>query len=119
MLAGTLTMPERALVLVLFAHGSGSSRHSPRNRFVAPTLRKAGLGTLLFDLLTGDEEAEDLVTGRLRFDIPFLAGRLLGATDWIAHVFSGVFSRPVEPAFPLDDDLNRLASRKLKMVTAT
>ena len=85
MLAGTLAMPERALGIVLFAHGSGSSRHSPRNRFVAATLRKARLGTLLFDLLTGDEEAEDLVTGRLRFDIPFLAGRLLGATDWIAQ----------------------------------
>jgi putative phosphoribosyl transferase len=85
MLAGTLTMPERALGIVLFAHGSGSSRHSPRNRFVAAMLRKAGLGTLLFDLLTGDEEAEDLVTGCLRFDIRFLAGRLLGATDWIAQ----------------------------------
>ena len=85
MLAGTLAMPERALGIVLFAHGSGSSRHSPRNRFVAATLRKAGLGTLLLDLLTEDEEAEDLVTGRLRFDIPFLAGRLLDATDWIAQ----------------------------------
>jgi hypothetical protein len=83
-LAGTLGMPEQALGIVLFAHGSGSSRHSPRNRFVAATLRKAGLGTLLFDLLTKDEEAEDLLTGRMRFDIPFLAGRLLGATDWLA-----------------------------------
>ena len=79
-LAGTLGIPEHALGMVLFAHGSGSSRHSPRNRFVAATLRKAGLGTLLFDLLTKDEETEDLVTGRMRFDIPFLAGRLLGAT---------------------------------------
>ena len=77
-LAGTLGMPEQALGIVLFAHGSGSSRHSPRNRFVAATLRKAGLGTLLFDLLTRDQEAEDLVTGRMRFDIPFLVGRLLG-----------------------------------------
>jgi putative phosphoribosyl transferase len=84
-LAGTLAMPQRTLGIVLFAHGSGSSRRSPRNRFVAATLRKAGLGTLLFDLLTGDEEAEDLVTGRLRFDIRFLARRLLGATDWIAQ----------------------------------
>ena len=71
-LAGTLGMPEQALGIVLFAHGSGSSRHSPRNRFVAATLRKAGLGTLLFDLLTEDEEAEDLVTGLMRIDIPFL-----------------------------------------------
>jgi putative phosphoribosyl transferase len=84
-LAGMLGLPEHALGIVLFAHGSGSSRHSPRNRFVAATLRKAGLGTLLFDLLTRDEEAEDLVTGRIRFDIPFLAGRLLGATDWLAQ----------------------------------
>ena len=84
-LAGTLGMPECALGIVLFAHGSGSSRHSPRNRFVAATLRKARLGTLLFDLLTKDEEAEDLVIGRMRFDIPFLAARLLGATDWLAQ----------------------------------
>jgi len=84
-LAGTLGIPEHALGMVLFAHGSGSSRHSPRNRFVAATLRKAGPGTLLFDLLTKDEETEDLVTGRMRFDIPFLAGRLLGATDWLAQ----------------------------------
>lgn len=84
-LAGTLGIPEHALGMVLFAHGSGSSRHSPRNRFVAATLRKAGLGTLLFDLLTKDEETEDLVTGRMRFDIPFLAGRLLGATHWLAQ----------------------------------
>jgi len=83
-LAGTLGIPEHALGMVLFAHGSGSSRHSPRNRFVAATLRKAGLGTLLFDLLTKDEETEDLVTG-MRFDIPFLAGRLLGATHWLAQ----------------------------------
>ena len=60
MLAGTLAMPERALGIVLFAHGSGSSRHSPRNCFVAATLLKARLGTLLFDLLAGDEEAGDL-----------------------------------------------------------
>ena len=73
-LAGTLGRPERALGIVLFAHGSGSSRHSPRNRFVAETLRKAGLGMPLFALLTRDEEAEDLVTGRMRFDTPFLAG---------------------------------------------
>ena len=84
-LAGTLGRPERALGIVLFAHGSGSRRHSPRNRFVAATLRKAGLGTPLFALLTRDEEAEDLVTGRMRFDTPFLAGRLLGATDWLAQ----------------------------------
>jgi dienelactone hydrolase len=67
----------------VFAHGSGSSRHSPRNRFVAQTLRRAGLATLLMDLLTADEEEADAVTGHLRFDIPFLATRLVAATDWL------------------------------------
>jgi len=70
--------------LVLFAHGSGSSRLSPRNLFVARELRAAGLSTLLFDLLTGEEEVEDEMTGRLRFDIPFLAERLAAATEWAA-----------------------------------
>jgi putative phosphoribosyl transferase len=85
-LGGTLAVPERAQGLVIFAHGSGSSRHSPRNRYVAYTLRTAGLGTLLFDLLTEDEEAEDEVTAALRFDIDFLARRLGQVTDWVyAH----------------------------------
>ncbi|MBI2980062.1 MAG: dienelactone hydrolase family protein, partial [Chloroflexi bacterium] len=66
-----------------FAHGSGSSRNSPRNRFVAEVLRGAGLGTLLFDLLTGEEEAEDSQTGRLRFNIGLLARRLVAVTDWL------------------------------------
>jgi putative phosphoribosyl transferase len=82
-LHGNLLIPERARGLVTFAHGSGSSRHSPRNRYVAETLRRAGLATLLFDLLTLDEEAEDLVTGQQRFDIGLLAQRLVGATDWL------------------------------------
>jgi dienelactone hydrolase len=69
--------------VVLFAHGSGSSRHSPRNRFVARALRQAGLGTLLLDLLTPLEEAEDAHTAHLRFDIALLARRLLAATDWL------------------------------------
>jgi putative phosphoribosyl transferase len=68
---------------VLFAHGSGSSRHSPRNQFVARTIREAGVGTLLFDLLTREEEAVDIQTRHLRFDISMLARRLLSATDWI------------------------------------
>jgi pimeloyl-ACP methyl ester carboxylesterase len=68
--------------LVLFAHGSGSSRHSPRNQFVARALREAGSGTFLFDLLTQDEETEDAFAGHLRFDIPFLAERLEAATQW-------------------------------------
>jgi dienelactone hydrolase len=82
-LRGTLAVPAGAPGgLVLFAHGSGSGRHSPRNRLVAGVLQRAGLGTLLFDLLTEEEEAVDLRTGRLRFDVQLLAERLLGATDW-------------------------------------
>ncbi|MFI5303144.1 MAG: dienelactone hydrolase family protein, partial [Polyangiales bacterium] len=69
--------------LVLFAHGSGSSRRSPRNRFVAEELHRVGLATLLFDLLTNFEEEEGDVDGRLRFDIDFLARRLVAATDWV------------------------------------
>jgi dienelactone hydrolase len=82
-LGGTLAVPEGAQGLVIFAHGSGSSRHSPRNRYVAYSLRMAGLGTLLFDLLTEDEEAEDEITAALRFDIGFLARRLGKVTDWV------------------------------------
>jgi putative phosphoribosyl transferase len=70
--------------VVLFAHGSGSSRHSPRNRQVARQLQGAGLGTLLMDLLTADEERVDLRSRELRFDIDLLAGRLVGAVDWLA-----------------------------------
>jgi putative phosphoribosyl transferase len=81
-LAGTLALPSDAVGLVLFAHGSGSSRHSPRNRFVAGELQQHGLATLLLDLLTEREERVDERTASLRFDIPFLARRLAGATDW-------------------------------------
>ena len=81
-LHGNLTIPSEAAGLVLFAHGSGSSRLSPRNQFVARYLEKKGLGTLLFDLLTAEEEAIDDQTRELRFDIPFLAKRLSAATDW-------------------------------------
>ena len=78
-LDGELTLPADAKGLVLFAHGSGSSRHSPRNHFVANVLQNAGLGTLLFDLLTPSEEEEDYFTGHLRFDIGLLAQRLVHA----------------------------------------
>jgi putative phosphoribosyl transferase len=81
-LSGNLTIPENAMALVLFAHGSGSSRHSPRNQFVARTLNRAGLGTLLFDLLTAEEEALDVHTREHRFNISLLAERLLHATNW-------------------------------------
>ena len=83
-LDGNLGIPDQALGVVLFAHGSGSGRHSPRNRFVAQQLRQAGLGTLLLDLLTEEEEAIDRHTAHLRFDIDLLAERLIGATDWLA-----------------------------------
>src|SRR5437667_9230780 len=84
-LDGDLALPAEARGIVLFAHGSGSGRHSPRNRFVAKQLQQAGLGTLLLDLLTADEEKEDAHTGHLRFDIGLLADRLGGATDWLAN----------------------------------
>ncbi len=83
-LDGNLGVPQGARGVVLFAHGSGSGRHSPRNRFVAGQLRDAGLATLLIDLLTEKEEAMDQYTAHLRFDIRLLADRLLGATDWLA-----------------------------------
>ncbi|HMB04797.1 MAG TPA: dienelactone hydrolase family protein [Isosphaeraceae bacterium] len=82
-LEGNLSVPEGAKGVVLFAHGSGSSRHSPRNRFVAGVLRQGRLATLLIDLLTADEEAEDRRTAHLRFDIGLLAERLVGITDWL------------------------------------
>ena len=84
-LSGDLTIPENALSLVLFAHGSGSSRHSPRNRFVARTLNRSGLGTLLFDLLTPEEEALDLYTREHRFNVGLLAERLMHATKWASQ----------------------------------
>jgi dienelactone hydrolase len=84
MLEGNLALPAGARGLVLFAHGSGSSRHSPRNRTVARFLRQGGLGTLLVDLLTAEEEQIDLRTRHLRFDIGLLAERLVAAIDWLA-----------------------------------
>jgi putative phosphoribosyl transferase len=86
MLEGNLSLPEGARGVVLFAHGSGSSRHSSRNRHVAELLNQGGLATLLVDLLTVDEEIFDLRTAHLRFDIGLLAGRLVGATDWLAQL---------------------------------
>jgi putative phosphoribosyl transferase len=81
-LEGTLAIPKDAAGIVLFVHGSGSSRHSTRNRFVAGELQSHGIGTLLFDLLTPDEEIFDRATAEYRFDIRFLADRLIGATRW-------------------------------------
>ena len=81
-LGGELTLPDKALGLVLFAHGSGSSRHSPRNQFVASKLNEKGMGTLLFDLMTAEEEELELNTRHLRFNIGFLARRLMATTRW-------------------------------------
>jgi len=85
-LDGTLSLPQNAAGVVVFAHGSGSGRHSPRNRFVARVLRNVGLGTLLLDLLTGEEEGVDVHTAEFRFDIGLLANRVVGATDWLGGV---------------------------------
>jgi putative phosphoribosyl transferase len=81
-LTGDLTVPAGAKGIVLFAHGSGSSRHSPRNVWVAAQLQHAGIATLLFDLLTGVEEERDVKTREHRFDIPLLGLRLVDATNW-------------------------------------
>ncbi len=82
-LEGNLSLPSNTSGIVLFAHGSGSSRHSPRNRFVAEQLQQAGLATLLIDLLTAEEEIADRPSGYLRFDIQLLAQRLGYVTDWL------------------------------------
>src|SRR6266498_2762328 len=84
-LEGEISVPPDAVGLVIFAHGSGSSRHSPRNQFVAQQLRKAGLGTLLFDLLTQEEAAADSTPGRLRFNIGLLTQRLVCAAHGVAE----------------------------------
>jgi len=107
-LEGALRIPEGATGMVLFAHGSGSSRHSPRNRYVAQALEEGGLATLLIDLLTAAEEREDNRTGRLRFDIHLLAGRVVGATDWLrqsvetAHLPIGYFGASTGAAAALE-----------------
>jgi dienelactone hydrolase len=84
-LEGDLVIPQSAAGIVLFAHGSGSSRHSSRNRFVAQRLQKVGLATLLFDLLTLQEEEVDVLTRQHRFDIDLLTRRLAGATNWLCQ----------------------------------
>ncbi|HLH08020.1 MAG TPA: dienelactone hydrolase family protein [Terriglobales bacterium] len=87
-LEGVLAVPEQPRGIILFAHGSGSSRHSPRNQYVAEVLYSHRVATLLFDLLTRDEEPSDRYNQALRFNIPFLANRLIGATKWIMDVRS-------------------------------
>lgn len=87
-LNGDLVLPKAANGIVLFAHGSGSSRHSPRNKEVARIIREAGIATLLFDLLTAEEESVDMYTRHLRFDIGLLADRLLAAAEWLEEAES-------------------------------
>lgn len=82
-LEGNLSVPEGARGIIVFVHGSGSSRHSPRNQYVAEELQKEGLGTLLFDLLTVEEERIDMLTRHLRFDIELLSKRLIDVTEWL------------------------------------
>jgi len=84
-LEGNLIIPEGAKRIVIFAHGSGSSRHSPRNQYIAQELQRSGIGTLLFDLLTVEEERIDMLTRNLRFDIDLLANRLVNVTTWILN----------------------------------
>lgn len=97
MLRGDLIIPDGATGVVLFAHGSGSSRHSPRNKFVAEIIRNSDLGTLLFDLLTDEEESVDIYTRHLRFNIGLLARRLVAAATWLKsledtqHLKTGLF----------------------------
>jgi len=89
-IAGDLAVPEGASGIVIFAHGSGSSRRSARNRFVAERLQSAGLGTLLLDLLTPEEAADDVRTARFRFDVDRLAVRLQAATEWVRSRYPGM-----------------------------
>ena len=84
-LSADISLPDRARGVVLFAHGSGSSRHSPRNRHVADVLNRGAIGTILIDLLTEEEEAVDVQTAELRFDIPLLGHRVAVITDWIGR----------------------------------
>jgi len=94
LLTGELKVPEEATGIVLFAHGSGSSRHSPRNQYVARVIREGGVATLLFDLLTRQEEAIDNYTREFRFDINLLARRLVAATHWLAGAEETSHLRP-------------------------
>lgn len=95
-LEGELLIPDNSKGVVLFAHGSGSSRFSPRNRYVAEVIREAKVGTLLFDLLTPGEESVDMFTGQFRFDIGLLSRRLEDATNWLVKIHE---SHPVSVGY--------------------
>jgi putative phosphoribosyl transferase len=117
-LAGELSIPKSPTGLVVFAHGSGSSRFSPRNRQVALSLQHSGIATLLFDLLTVDEERIDAADATLRFDVDFLADRLIGATDWVdqhanaGHLPIGYFGASTGAAAAL-----MAAARRPRLIT--
>jgi pimeloyl-ACP methyl ester carboxylesterase len=112
-LEGVLSIPERADGVVLFAHGSGSSRFSPRNQFVASFLNQGGLGTLLLDLLTAEEHEIDERSGALRFDIDLLSRRLIGVVDWASthpdmrHLPIGLFGASTGAAAALNAAADR------------
>jgi hypothetical protein len=116
-LEGNLSLPEQSRAIVLFAHGSGSSRHSPRNRYVARVLNEAKLATLLIDLLMLHEEVVDARTAQLRFDIDLLAERLVDATDWLTqfpdtkHLRIGYFGAGGGRCAPRCGARDRLARR--------
>src|SRR5215470_19840375 len=99
-LGASVTVPPGASGLVIFAHGSGSSRHSPRNQYVAGVLREAGLGTLLFDLLTAEEERAEALTRHLRFNIDLLAERLVGVTRWALDLAGWATKDEMKPREP-------------------
>ena len=110
---GNLVLPERARGVVAFAHGSGSGRFSPRNRFVAETLNRAGFGTLLVDLLTTAEEEQDQFTAHLRFDIDLLSKRVIACVDWMganemtARLPTGLFGASTGAAAALRAEVER------------
>jgi dienelactone hydrolase len=118
-LEGAITLPPTPQGIVVFAHGSGSSRHSPRNKYVAEVLQEAGLGTLLMDLLTREEEIIDQRTRHLRFDIELLSGRLTGVLDWMTrnattqHIPVGLFGASTGAAAAL-----RAAAGRPRLVQA-
>lgn len=122
-ISATLSIPHHSKAIVLFAHGSGSSRFSPRNRHVAEILQHKHLATILIDLLTTEEESVDMVTRHLRFDIPLLARRVVGATSWLQnspetkHMKIGYFgastgaAAALVAAAKLKDKVNAVVSR--------
>lgn len=111
---GDLIIPAKAKGAVIFAHGSGSSRFSPRNKFVAAELNKAGIATLLIDLLTRDEEAEDALTAKLRFNIELLTERLISATHWL-NQYKTTEKFNASTAFSIDTEPRRKRGERINI----